>query len=80
MHDDIHYLSIIIDTENNHNEILSDQLPKIVKTLSVRLRIPSVDGHNSVQEVYNFVLKPLLLQLVSFSEEFPFTIVYCKLQ
>lgn len=79
MHDDIHYLSRVIDTEN-HNEILSDQLPKIVKTLSVRLRIPSVDGHNSVQEVYNFVLKPLLLQLVSFSEEFHFTVVYHKLQ
>ena len=48
--------------------------------LFVRPRIASVGGDNSVQEAYNFVFKPLLLQLYSSPAEFPLTIVYCKLQ
>ena len=48
--------------------------------LSLRQRIASVGGDNSVQEAYNFIFKPLLLQLYSSPAEFPLTIVYCKLQ
>lgn len=63
IHDGMNYLSIVIDTENHHNEIFSDQLPFLILnmlkttpvlsgivTLSVRLRISSIGGHNSVQD------------------------------
>lgn len=39
--------------------------------LSLVLRIWSRGGDNPVQGAYNSVLQPLLLQLFSFSEEFP---------
>ncbi|KAK3102646.1 hypothetical protein FSP39_012843, partial [Pinctada imbricata] len=49
--------------------------------LSVQQRIPSVGGlKNSVIEAYNFVYKPLILELFQKKDQFPLTIVYCKLQ
>lgn len=49
-------------------------------TLNVLKRIPSVGTNNSVLEAYNFVYKPLVLELYQKKEHFPLTIVYCKLQ
>lgn len=48
--------------------------------LSVQQRIPCIGRSYTVQEAYNFVFRPLLLQLYSEEEEFPFTFVYCKIQ
>jgi hypothetical protein len=48
--------------------------------LSVCERTPSVGGNNTVEEAYNYVFKPLLLELNKLGQPFPLTIVYCKLQ
>lgn len=61
--------------ELNTTPVLNDNVK-----LTVQERIPSTGGCNTVQEAYNFVFKPLLLQLYSEEEDFPLTVVYCKLQ
>ena len=48
--------------------------------LSVCERTPSVGGNNTVEEAYNYVFKPLLLELNKLGQSFPLTIVYCKPQ
>jgi hypothetical protein len=40
----------------------------------------TVGGNNTVEEAYNYVFKPLLLELNKLGQPFPLTIVYCKLQ
>lgn len=61
--------------ELNTTPVLNDNVK-----LAVQERILSTGGCNTVQEAYNFVFKPLLLQLYSEEEDFPLTVVYCKLQ
>lgn len=60
--------------ELNTTPVLNDNVK-----LAVQERIPSTGGCNTVQEAYNFVFKPLLLQLYSEEEDFLLTVVYCKL-
>jgi hypothetical protein len=59
----------------NTTPVLNDNIK-----LNVVERIPCTGGSYSVQEAFNFVFKPLLLHLYYEEDDFPLTIVYCKLQ
>lgn len=56
--------------------------PALNPNISVFLskRIPSTGGDNSVKGAYDFVFKPLFLELLQLKERFPLTLVYTKLQ
>lgn len=64
------------------NPVFIRNIPIINNNVCLLLnkRIPSTGGHHSAKDAYNYVYKPLLLELFALGWNFPLTIVYCKLQ
>ncbi|XP_048742994.2 ATP-dependent DNA helicase RecQ-like [Ostrea edulis] len=64
------------------NPVFIRNIPIINNNVCLLLnkRIPSTGGHSSAKDAYNYVYKPLLLELFALGWNFPLTIVYCKLQ
>jgi hypothetical protein len=69
-----------ISADKVYNTNQTDASKKILMGMQIEDLPSSVGGNNTVEEAYNYVFKPLLLELNKLGQSFPLTIVYCKLQ